>query len=201
MGGGSGVALDAERWTASSHVLGRGRFDPANAVRSMDGIRLTLPAGRCDGAEVVFPDRLASGLCRAEIRAADAPGSLTALFLYEGVPGEANDEIDIEIPGDDSRRVLLSTWRDGVQTNLAERLLPFDPRAGSHDYAIAWRPGEEVRFVIDGIAMERWTAGIPTRPMQLRASVWRPAWLGGGAMDEDRYALVIGPAHFAVSSG
>ena len=194
------MALGVERWTASSHALGPGRFAPANAVRSEDGIRLILPAGRCDGAEVVFPDRLASGLCRAVIRAADAPGSLTALFLYEGVPGEANDEIDVEILGDDSRRVLLSTWRDGVQTNLADRVLPFDPRAGSHDYAIGWRPGEEVRFVIDGIEVERWTAGIPTRPMQLRASVWRPAWLEGGAMDEDRYALVSGVAHVAESA-
>lgn len=195
------MALDVERWTASSHALGRGRFDPANAVRSGDGIRLILPAGRCDAAEIVFPDRLSSGLCRAAIRAADAPGSLTALFLYEGVPGESNDEIDIEILGDDTRRVLLSTWHDGVQTDLAERVLPFDPRAGSHDYAIAWRPGEEVRFIIDGIEVERWTAGVPTRPMQLRASVWRPAWLEGGVMDEDRHALVSGVAHFPVSSG
>lgn len=195
------MAFVPDGWKASSHVLGRGRFDPANAVRSADGIRLVLPAGRCDGAEIVYPDRLTSGLCRATVRAADAPGSLTALFLYEGVPGEANDEIDIEIVGDDSRRVLLSTWHDGVQTNLSERILPFDPRAGSHDYAIGWRPGEEVRFVIDGIEIERWTAGIPARPMQLRASVWRPAWLEGGAVEEDRYALVSDPVPLPVSSG
>lgn len=176
-------------WTASSHGLGRGCFDPANVVASEGGVRLVLPAGRCDGAEIASADRHSSGLFRARLRAADAPGSLTAFFLYEGVPGERNDEADVELFGDGSWRVLFTTWVDGARTNHAEHVLPFDPRAGVHDYAIALRPGE-VRFLVDDVEMARWREGVPRRPMRVLASAWWPVWLEGGPPDGDRFALV-----------
>jgi endo-1,3-1,4-beta-glycanase ExoK len=178
------------RFPASSHALGRGRFDPASAAWTGDGLRLTLPAGRRDGAEVASVDRYAGGVFRARLRAADAPGSLTAFFLYEGVPGERNDEVDVEIFNDATRRLWLTTWADGERTHHAGHALPFDPRAALHEYAIEWRPGEVARFSVDGREMESWTAGIPTRPMKLLASAWWPAWMDGGVIEEDRFALV-----------
>ncbi|HEX2204316.1 MAG TPA: glycoside hydrolase family 16 protein [Longimicrobium sp.] len=181
-------------WTRSSHGLGRGCFDPANVAAPEGGVRLVLPAGRCDGAEIASADPYSSGLIRARLRVADAPGSLTAFFLYEGVPGERNDEVDVEIFGDGSRRALFSTWKDGAQTHLAERTLPFDPRLAVHEYAIALRPGE-VRFSVDGVEMTRWRDGLPTRAMRVLASAWWPAWLEGAPPEEDRFALIESIGH------
>ncbi len=176
-------------WTASTHRLGRGRFDADNVAWTEGGARLRLPAGRPDGAEVSSGECFAAGTFAVRMRAADAPGSLSAFFLYEGVPGEANDEVDVEVMNDGSGRVLLSTWADGVQTNAAEHVLPFDPRAGFHDYAIILAPGE-VRFLVDGTELRRWTEGVPTRPMQLRASAWWPAWLQGDPPEDARWAEI-----------
>ena len=181
--------LGAEEWVAGANSLGRGRFDPANVRAGDDGVRLVLPAGRLDGGQVVSAGRYAEGRFRAEVRVARAAGSLSALFLYEDVPGEANDELDVEVFGDGSRRVLLTAWVDGVRTRSAEHLLPFDPHDGVHEYGFDWRPGE-ARLVVDGRVLEHWSDGVPRRPMRLMANAWWPRWLEGGAPAEERWTLL-----------
>lgn len=185
--------LDVRGWTAGSNALGRGCLRPEN-VRAAEGggVRLVLPAGVWDGGQVASGERFAGGTFAARMRVALAPGSLSAFFLYEDVPGEANDELDVEVLGDGSRRVLLSCWVDGVQTHLAERVLPFDPHDGAHEYRIGWRPGREASFGADGETLVCWTDGVPARPMRLMASAWWPRWLEGGPSAEERWALLAG---------
>jgi hypothetical protein len=178
-------------WTAGAHRLGRGRLRPANVRADGDGTRLVLPAGRPDGAQLASAGRHAQGSFRVRMRTARAPGSLSALFLYEDVPGHANDEVDIEVFNDGSGRVLLSTWRDGRLTRSEERELGFDPSAAEHEYRIDWRPGE-VRFLVDGRLLRAWRDGVPHRPMKLMANAWWPTWLEGAPPAADAATVVRG---------
>lgn len=180
-----------EGWTASSHPLGRGRLDPANVRWSDGAVRLVLPAGRLDGAEIVCTERYGRGTFHARIRAADAPGSVCGLFLHEGKTVERNDGVDVTIFNDGSGLVLLNTWRGGRLTNSAEHLLGFDARAGAHDYAVDVG-ASGVRVSVDGAEARRWTEGVPTRPMRLMAAAWWPADLEGGPPPDDRQAVFSG---------
>lgn len=168
----AGAALRPPAWSAGEHALGRGRVSARNTAYRDDGVHLRLPARSCDGAEIRSADRLGFGSYAARMKAADAPGSITAFFLYEDVPGD-NDEIDVEIVG---RRLLVGTWVAGRQTNRDSLELPFDPAAGFHEYRIDFHPGR-VAFLIDGAEVQRWTRALPTHPMRLMVNAWWPRWL------------------------
>jgi xyloglucan:xyloglucosyl transferase len=133
-------------------------------------------------------ERVHYGEYSARMRAPVAPGSLSALFLYQDVRG-GNDEIDLEIHNDGSRRALLTTWLGGKAVREARVELPFDPAAAVHEYTIRWSPAE-VAFLADGILLGRFTSGIPTRPMRLMANAWWPTWLPCEAPSTDRELLV-----------
>lgn len=162
-------------WTAASHALGRGAMRADMVFSDGDSYRLTLGARSCNGAEMRSASRVGFGEYSASMRVPNAPGSLSALFLYKDGPGD-NDEIDIEIFNDDSRRALLTAWIGGVKTREAELRLPFDPRAGFHEYTIDWTR-DVLIFRIDGKRVARWTRDFPVRPMRLVFNAWWPVWL------------------------
>lgn len=179
-------AFDAARWTARQHPLGRGDFWARNVVHdpAIGVLRLVHPAGTLDGGEIASVARYAFGRFEARLRTPRAPGTISALFLYEG--GVRSDEIDIEIVNDGTRRVLFTTWIDERQTMSVTRTLPFDPADGFHDYRIEWERGV-VRFAVDGVTMHEWASrkGVPTSRMHLFANSWWPVWIGGPAHATD----------------
>lgn len=118
------------------HALGRGRVAAVNVVPTGGTVELRLPAGIFDGAEFRSATRLAHGVVEGRLRAAPAPGSITALFLYEG-RARRNDEVDIELLGG-TRTALLTVWREDRQVFHTSVTLGFDPSAGFHDYRIPW---------------------------------------------------------------
>jgi beta-glucanase (GH16 family) len=170
------AALDPARWTPGDHVLGLSRLRPEDVTVADGTLRLGLPAGSTDGAEVRGTAALSGGTVRARMRVADAPSSLTGFFLY--APPDLASEIDIEILDDASGTVMFTTYASGRQTHTERRALGFDPTAGFHDYAIAWAPNR-VTFTVDGEPMRTWTNGVPKAPMNLYANAWFPAWLAG----------------------
>lgn len=169
-----GFAAGGATWHAGNHALGRGTVRPANLVLG-EPILLRLPGGSCDGAELRSDGRYGEGVYTIRMKTPLAPGSLSAFFLYEDVRG-GNDEVDIEIPNDGSRRVLLNVWVRGDQTHRAELRLPFDPAAGYHDYTIELRQ-DRLRFLADGALLREFTSRLPTRPMRVMANLWWPRWM------------------------
>ncbi len=118
----------------------------------------------------------------------DAPGSISAFFLYQGIRG-GNDEIDIEIFNDDSRAIWFTVWVAGEQVYHARRTLAFDPRADFHDYRIEWSQ-DLVRFVVDGETLAAFTDQVPAGPLYLMSNAWWPTWLEADA-PKDESALEI----------
>jgi beta-glucanase (GH16 family) len=168
--------LDPSRWIAGTHVLGRSRLRPEHVVARDSTVALVLPAGAYEGAEIRSAARYGVGTYEVRMRTARMPGSISAFFLYEGVPGDRNDEIDIEIHNDGSRRMMLTTWVAGRRTNHVTLVLPFDPSDAFHTYGVEHGP-RRLRFLVDGVLVHEFTRKLPTKPMHVMANAWWPAWL------------------------
>lgn len=124
------------------------------------------------------------GLFQAEIRAAAGSGLITGFFLHRHGPLQ---EIDIEIPGSDPRRILVNVYfnpgDEGAAMSFGYRGTPcwidlgFDASAAFHLYAIDWRP-DRVAWLVDGrVVHERvgWDpTPIPHLKMRLHANLWAP---------------------------
>jgi beta-glucanase (GH16 family) len=163
------------RWEPGVHALGRGHVRAEHVAVGRGAASLTLPAGSFDGAEIRSRKRMGYGTYSARMKTPRAPGTLSALFLYEG-GSDIADELDIEVFNDGSRRVMFTTWVAGKTTNTVTLELPFEPADGFHDYAIEWS-AHEVRFVVDGVVMQEWREGLPRNPMFLMANTWWPTWI------------------------
>ncbi|HET7229334.1 MAG TPA: family 16 glycosylhydrolase [Longimicrobium sp.] len=179
-------------WSIAEHPLGRGHVRAANVTMAGDSAALSLSAGAYNGAEILTAARHGPGIHEARMRTPPAPGSLSAFFLYEGVE-DGNDEIDIELFNDGSRRVMFTTWVAGEQTNTETRTLPFDPSAGFHLYTIEWSI-DLARFHVDGVKMMEFRRGIPRNPMFVMANAWWPVWIDGPLLISPR-ALEIESIH------
>ena len=180
--------LDPALWLRGDHVLGRGRLRPENVAAPGGVLTLTLPAGTRDGAEVQSVARHGFGSYAARMRTQHAPGSISAFFLYQGV-ARRNDELDVELFNDGSRRVMFTVWVAGKQTWSATHVLPFDPAADFHEYRIDYAAGR-VRFGVDGVPMQEWTARVPRNAMFVMANTWWPVWLDGEVPPADAPLLV-----------
>ncbi|MGH9298182.1 MAG: family 16 glycosylhydrolase, partial [Acidimicrobiales bacterium] len=87
---------------------------------------------------------------------ADGSGLVAGFFLHRDSPLQ---EIDIEFPGSDPRRILANGYfnpgDDGSALSFGYRGSPcwidlgFDTSADFHRYAIDWRPGR-VAWLVDG---------------------------------------------------
>ncbi len=177
-------------WAADTHPLGRGSVRAENVALGGGVASLSLSAGAYDGAEIRSAARYGPGAFRARMRTPHAPGSISAFFLYEGVPG-GNDEIDIEIFNDGTRRVMLTTWVAGRETGSHVHTLPFDPAAAFHDYRIEWSAGR-VRFCVDGAVVRTVDDGVPASPMYVMANTWWPTWLTGPRLSVPRTMEIEG---------
>ncbi len=181
------LALDPDRWEATTRHLGRGDLVPEN-VDPQDGqLRLTLPAGTLGGGEIRSKDRSGPGFYAARIKVPDAPSSITGFFLY--APPDYASEIDIELYNDSSRKILFATYAGGKQTHSVTLQLPFDPAEDYHDYAFFY-DRTSVTFYVDGKPMQTYEGGLPDRPMGLYVNSWFPTWIPGEEPNSDRYAQV-----------
>lgn len=175
-----GAAFPA--WSADTHPLGRGSVRGANVTLGEGKAALALSAGAYDGAEILTTTRYGMGTYEARMRTPRAPGSVSAFFLYQGVPGD-NDEIDIELFNDGTHRIMFTTWVAGKEMNNLIHTLPFDPAAALHDYGIEWS-AKAVRFRVDGVVMQEFRRGIPQSAMFVMANTWWPTWLTGPLLAE-----------------
>lgn len=179
-------SIDQNRWGKGTHALGKGFFREYNVFADAGDAVLAYPASSYDGGELRTMDRFGYGTYEARMRTAYAPGTISAFFLYQDV-ARRNDEIDIEIFNDGTRRIMFTTWVADRQMSNVTRTLGFDPAAGYHTYRIEWS-ASRIRFLVDGMVMHEVTKRnqIPSNAMKLMANAWWPTWLSGPQLTEQR---------------
>jgi endo-1,3-1,4-beta-glycanase ExoK len=129
------------------------------------------------------------GTYEVRMRAAAAPGLVTAFFTYTGPPhgSRPHDEIDFEFLGKDRGSVQLNYYVDGVGKHEHYAALGFDGAQEVNDYAFEWLP-HALRWFINGRLVHEVTARpgevLPSRPGKIYLSIWNGAgqdtvaWLG-----------------------
>lgn len=190
-------------------------FAHENLQHSDEGVRLTIEAV-AGGLRPYRSGAFASvrffgfGRFEADIRAAHGSGLVTGFFLHRDTPLQ---EIDIEFPGSDLRRMLANVYfnpgDDGSAMSFGYRGSPcwidlgFDASVDFHHYAIDWRPGR-VAWLVDGsVVHERvgWDpTPIPHLGMRVHANLWAPRSVElAGHVDERR--LPVSAVFRSVSVG
>lgn len=180
--------FDTDRWSATSHTLGRSQLKSENVSVSKSNLRIKLPARTLDGGEIRSNALYGHGSYAADIKVPHAPSSITGFFLYE--PPDYASEIDIEIYNDSSRKmVFYSSYTGGAQTHTETMQLPFDPTADFHEYRFDYAP-DSLHFYADGRLMKEWTDGLPSEGMRIYANAWYPTWLEGRKSRKDHVVLI-----------
>ena len=171
------LTFDTQRWTKSSHLLGRGFLDPANVVTQNGRVDLVTRAAGHTGAEIVSRELYGTGTFAARGRCAVPVGALCAFFMYETGVGDRADEIDIELLGG-TRTIWFTTWVNGKRTNHRQITLGFDPAATFHDYTIV-RGTNDIRFYVDGALLTTFNKKqrLPQSVTPVFANAWWPTWL------------------------
>jgi len=104
---------------------------------------------------------------------AKASGVVTGLFLYTGQhDGQPHDEIDLEFLGNDTTKVQLNYYVNGVGGH--EKLLPlgFDASLAMHKYTIRWQ-ASRIDWYVDGQLL--WTVSsqpLPSHDMHIFSNIW-----------------------------
>ncbi|WP_119153234.1 family 16 glycosylhydrolase [Caldimonas tepidiphila] len=178
------LSFDSSRWQAA-HWNNGGYFLNGwhpNQLSFQDGhLRITLEADSqnltgksCVSGEYRTQDSYGYGLYKARLIASNVPGTITAFFTYTGpAEGTRHDEIDVEIKGDDPRKLSVNYWTDGVEHPTVIDL-GFDASADYHDYAFRWTPSSIQWFVDDRLVHEEKGARgpLPEVPGRIMLSLW-----------------------------
>lgn len=171
--------FNSNRWIKGDHQQGLSYLDPANVIVDNNGyLRLRIPAGTTEGAEIESVDYYGYGTFRTRMKTANAPSSITGFFLYRSP--DLYSEIDIEVYNDGTGKVDFVTYADGQRTHYVGKDFRFDPSADFHNYRIDYNPGS-VEFYVDGVLRQTWTDGAPSASMKLLVNTWFPGWLAGQA--------------------
>lgn len=182
--------LDRKRWMVRDDTFpgNLGLFRRAN-VECYEGGGAVLsvtrePLGVRDfgAASISSRDRFQFGRFETTLKASSVPGVVTGFFLHRDSPRQ---EIDIEIVGKHSDRVLLNVFYnpglEGARFDYGYRGTPtiidlgFDASVSPHRFAIEWGP-DRLRWFVDGrLIHERveWEpTPVPRLPMSLHVNLW-----------------------------
>ena len=159
----------------ATHRLGRGWLRPDNVSLENDIIKISSPDRSFQGGEIRTENYFSYGTYRIKMKTDYAPGSFSAFFLYEDVKNN-NDEIDIEIYNDGSRKIDFVTFSEGEKTNHESLKLPFDPASDYHEYRIDYLP-ENISFYVEGDLLASFESDLPSADMRIMTNHWWPAWL------------------------
>ncbi|MBI1360781.1 MAG: family 16 glycosylhydrolase [Alphaproteobacteria bacterium] len=184
-------------WTAND-------FPRSQVTLSPEGLVLTFAKAapgwrsRYSSGEVSTLKRFKYGYFEARMRMAKGPGINNGVFTYVLGDSAPNwNEIDIEMPGRNTREVAL-TIHLGKRVVTRKVKLPFDAAAGYHVYSFDWQP-DWVRWYVDNKLVHEETGPVATglkHPQNFFIDLWGSetlvSWLG--KIDPDKV-----PATAAVS--
>lgn len=130
-------------------------------------------------------DLLPFGSVTFTAQAAKASGVITGLFLYTGVSdGQPHDEIDIEFLGNDTTKLQLNYYVNGVGGHEVILPLGFDAALSMHRYTIVWQASGIDWYVDDVLlfSVPKNGQALPSHPMRIFSNIWATtgvnAWAG-----------------------
>ena len=165
-----------QNWYAERHTFENNlaHFSEHNVNMVSGNVALTLSNSEhhekdYTAAELRTKKMFLYGRFEAKLRASDAPGCITAFFLYRPNAVQ-NTEIDFEISGKYPNVVTLNHWVD-KRSHDKDIALDFDTTKDFHTYVIHWKP-DRIAWEVDGKMIHHTTKNIPNKPMQVIFNLW-----------------------------
>jgi endo-1,3-1,4-beta-glycanase ExoK len=128
------------------------------------------------------------GYYEARMKAVKGVGLVTAFFTFAGVAGEKgpvdrHNEVDIEVPGNNTTKVELNYFFGDKGSHRRSVDLGFDASQDFHNYGFKWTK-DSLEWFVDGKLVHTATADIPQDMCKIVASFWPGTsdiskWLGG----------------------
>ncbi|TVU31530.1 hypothetical protein EJB05_23217 [Eragrostis curvula] len=186
-------------------------FGDDNLVPSPDGHSVRLKLDKRTGSGFVSKKAYNHGFFSASIQLPDdyTAGVVVAFYLSNGdVYPRNHDEVDFELLGNrrgHGWRVQTNIYGNGSTSRGREEryLLPFDPTARPHAYAVSWTPTAVV-FYVDGapireaVRVPAMGGDFPAKPMSVYATIWDgSAWATDGGRHRVDYAYAPFAADFS----
>lgn len=196
--------FDATRWQLMTHSwdTNLAQFSTQN-TRFENGIAsLLLTSESTDtvkpfrGVEMRSRDSLTYGKVEARAKLAKGSGVVSSLVLiYTPWPADDWNELDVEYLGRYSDRVQFNAMvytgppttppvsQSVMPTQYPKMvMLPFDPSADFHVYAMEWTPSD-ARFYVDGDLLHTWSTHIARLklPQNILLTIWASSaasWAG-----------------------
>ncbi|MEO0403391.1 MAG: family 16 glycosylhydrolase, partial [Bacteroidota bacterium] len=141
----------------------------------------------CRGGQIQTNEAFLYGRFETSMKSAQGNGVVSSFFLYNVDLGcnwpEENNEIDIEMTGNDTSQVIFTTHYPGPWYHSDYWEANFNPHAEFHDYAIEWEPGV-VRWFVDGELVNVQDQGFVQdliHPQRLMMNLWAAEavdWVG-----------------------
>ncbi|GAA6179603.1 hypothetical protein NBRC116594_10410 [Shimia sp. NS0008-38b] len=169
-------------WSVASYRFTHPAFDTdwsKENLRVSSGLHLSLTPqsghkNRFVGASLRHKERTHFGRYEVTMRPARGAGIVTGFFTYTGPYYDTrHDEIDIEFLGQDTTRLHVAWFVDGVRHN---RFIPlgFDAATKPRTYAFEWHADRLRWFAEDRLLFEvtEHDAPLPKEPSYLFANLW-----------------------------
>jgi len=110
--------------------------------------------------------------------ASDVNGTISSFFTYTGISeGTAWDEIDFEILGENTNKVQINYWRNGIEHPIYLNL-GFDAALKMHKYSFIWNK-EYIEWYVDDILIYKVTENhlnnkdsLPLNPGKIILNLW-----------------------------
>ncbi|MDH5301946.1 MAG: glycoside hydrolase family 16 protein [Gammaproteobacteria bacterium] len=126
------------------------------------------------GAEYRTNDFYGYGYYEVRMKAASGAGVVSSFFTYTGPSdGNPHDEIDIEFLGQDTNKMQVNYWVNGVEHPVSINL-GFDAAADFHTYAFEWR-SDRINWYVDGSlvhSVNNASGPLPSTPGRIMANIW-----------------------------
>ena len=143
------------------------------------------------GAQIFTKDNYQYGRFETVMQSAEGEGIVSSFFMYNLEAGkncrwpEENNEIDVEMTGNDQQIYFTTHHPDPVQPwFISEDFnLGFNPHRGLHKYAIEWEPGIVRWWVDDNLVYVQDEAAVNNLkyPMAIMMNLWASdieVWVG-----------------------
>lgn len=164
-------------WTRKSHTFESNLawFSPHNLDISNGELHLRVRKEEKESkifsaAEIRSRKKFSHGLFEVRMKASDVPGFVTALFGYRSTAG-TYAEIDIEITGNNTRRITLNHWINEHESHGVDLPLDFDAAQDFHIYAFEWT-SSYIRWYADGKMIHETNTNIPAARQHIVLNAW-----------------------------
>lgn len=177
----------ADGWSNGAPFLNGWCQDQVSFVNGL--MSVTLESKSCAtevyaSGEYRSNDFYGYGYYEARFRAVSGAGLVTSLFTYTGASdGNPHDEIDMEILGQDTTRLQVNYWSNGVEHPVMINL-GFDAADAMHVYAFEWTQNT-INWYVDNILVhteDGSNGNLPSTPGRIMVNAWAcsaTAWCGG----------------------